>query len=59
MLKSLVADFLIGTLLAGIVAGVLVPNVPAQYRGPQGVLLVWLGVTVLYSVVRWRMRRAP
>jgi len=52
MPKSLLADLLIGGFFGALVVAVLVPNVPAEFRGPRAAMLVWVGVIVLYSLIR-------
>lgn len=60
MWKWLMLDIAVGWVLGAAAVAFVIPSVPAHYRGPQLAVLVWLGVIVLYSVLRRVLaRRTP
>lgn len=60
MSRTLLIDLLIGGAFGVLVVSVAVPFIPAEYRGPRGTMLAWIGTIVVFSIVHrlWR-RRLP
>ncbi|MBI4478008.1 MAG: hypothetical protein HY654_12595 [Acidobacteria bacterium] len=58
MLKSLLADALIGAFVGVVIVSMTIPFAPDAFRGPVTAILVWIGIIVIVPLghVLWRRR---
>ncbi len=52
MWKWLLFDLVVGSVIGAAVLGVIIQTIPRSYRGPRLAVFIWLGLIVLFAVLR-------